>query len=339
MSTPRAAPSALAVSSDGEKAAVLDELVAGDLELKDRAERAARARLAQVDTDDVTNAVVAALLALDQEDLAARAGRMRYGYVEPTEAAWSLLEARSRARRSLDQPGRADVGPELSALLAQRGELVVPRGRSAPRGARESAEVVAMDGQRNAGACLSGQHLQNGVAGRPEDLDARSGLERRRIRARRALRDDFHYGCRVAPSLIRTRFENRSIVARRPHWGIGGTADRLREVRVADLSCSTARFTQATGDRADAPRPSFEDVAACMSRPPRSRRPRARSESAATTVDGPPDAHPRRNRDDRDTDHRGGLRLVLRGRSAQARVPRCPTRSRRGTAPGCSSTY
>jgi hypothetical protein len=93
MSAPRAAPSALAVSCDGEKAAVLDELVAGDLELKDRAERAARARLAQVDTDDVTNAVVAALLALDQEDLAARAGRTRYGYVEPTEAAWSLLEA------------------------------------------------------------------------------------------------------------------------------------------------------------------------------------------------------------------------------------------------------
>lgn len=79
MSAPRAVPSALAVSSDGEKAAVLDELVAANHELKDRAERAARARLAQVDTDDVTNAVVAALLALDQEDLAANAGRTRYG--------------------------------------------------------------------------------------------------------------------------------------------------------------------------------------------------------------------------------------------------------------------
>ena len=93
MSAPRAVPSALAVSSDREKAAVLDELVAADHELKDRAERAAYVRLAQVDTDDVAKAVVAALLALDQEDLAARAGRTRYGYVEPTEAAWSLLEA------------------------------------------------------------------------------------------------------------------------------------------------------------------------------------------------------------------------------------------------------
>jgi hypothetical protein len=92
MSAPRAAPSALAVSSDPEKAAVLDKLVAADRELTRRAERAARTRLAEVDTDDVANAVVATLLALDQEDLAAHAGRTRYGYVEPTEAAWSLLE-------------------------------------------------------------------------------------------------------------------------------------------------------------------------------------------------------------------------------------------------------
>jgi hypothetical protein len=93
MSSPPAMPAALAVASDGEKAAVLDALVAADHELEDRAERAARSRLAQVDTDDVANAVVAALLVLDQEDLAANAGRTRFGYVEPTEAAWSLLEA------------------------------------------------------------------------------------------------------------------------------------------------------------------------------------------------------------------------------------------------------
>lgn len=72
---------------------MLDELVAADPELADRAERAARAWLAQVDIDDVANVVAAAVLALDQEDLVGRAGRTRYGYVEPTEAAWSLLEA------------------------------------------------------------------------------------------------------------------------------------------------------------------------------------------------------------------------------------------------------
>jgi hypothetical protein len=111
MSAPRA------VSSGGETAAVLDELVAADHELKDRAERAPRARLAQVDTDDVTNAVVAALLALDPEDLAARAGRTRYGYVEPTEAEWSLLEAVVEPWLAETSPGgRASGSPKPRAV-------------------------------------------------------------------------------------------------------------------------------------------------------------------------------------------------------------------------------
>ena len=93
MSALRATPSALAVSSEAEKADVLDELVAIDHELQDRAELVARSRLSDVETDGVASAVTAALLALDQEDLAANAGRTRYGYVEPTEAAWSLLDA------------------------------------------------------------------------------------------------------------------------------------------------------------------------------------------------------------------------------------------------------
>lgn len=65
---------------------------AADHELATRAEVLARSRLADVDTDAVADAVAAALLALDQEDLAAHAGPTRHGYVEPTEAAWLLLE-------------------------------------------------------------------------------------------------------------------------------------------------------------------------------------------------------------------------------------------------------
>jgi hypothetical protein len=93
VNTPRASSSALAASSEAEKAAILDQLVAADRELEDRAESAVRSRLSDVDITAVADAVTAALLALDQEDLAAHAGRTRYGYVEPTEAAWSLLEA------------------------------------------------------------------------------------------------------------------------------------------------------------------------------------------------------------------------------------------------------
>ena len=93
MSQPAPMSSALKVLSDAEKAAILDELAAADPDVEGRAERAARSRLAEVEADDVASGVTAALLALDQDDLAAHAGRTRYGYVEPTEAAWSLLEA------------------------------------------------------------------------------------------------------------------------------------------------------------------------------------------------------------------------------------------------------
>jgi hypothetical protein len=71
---------------------VLDELVRGDRELARRAELAARLRLESVDSDDVATTVADALLALDQEELSAHAGRTRYVYVAPTEAAWWLLE-------------------------------------------------------------------------------------------------------------------------------------------------------------------------------------------------------------------------------------------------------
>jgi hypothetical protein len=78
--------------TDAEKAAVLDELMADDVELERRVEQAGRRLLATVTRGRVASAIAEALLALDQDDLAAHAGRTRYGYVEPTEAAWQLLE-------------------------------------------------------------------------------------------------------------------------------------------------------------------------------------------------------------------------------------------------------
>ena len=82
----------LSVLGDAEKAAVLNELVAADTGLRDRAEIVARRSLASVDPATVSDTVVEALTTLDQDALATRAGRTRYGYVEPTEAAWALLE-------------------------------------------------------------------------------------------------------------------------------------------------------------------------------------------------------------------------------------------------------
>lgn len=71
---------------------MLDALIADDPDVAQRAEQAGRRSLATVTIDDVASAVAEELLALDQDDLAANAGRTRYGYIEPTDAAWRLLE-------------------------------------------------------------------------------------------------------------------------------------------------------------------------------------------------------------------------------------------------------
>lgn len=82
----------LSALTDAEKAAVLDALVADDARVRAVAEDVARLRLAHVDAGSVAHAVLEVLVGLSQEELAAHAGRTRYGYVEPTEAAWALLE-------------------------------------------------------------------------------------------------------------------------------------------------------------------------------------------------------------------------------------------------------
>jgi hypothetical protein len=83
----------LAALTDREKAEVLDALIAQDSAVAARAGREGRGVLVAVEIDAVASAVTDALLGLDQEELSHHAGRTRYGYVEPTAAAWSLLEA------------------------------------------------------------------------------------------------------------------------------------------------------------------------------------------------------------------------------------------------------
>jgi hypothetical protein len=83
----------LAALTHREKAEVLESLIAQDPALAARAGREGRGVLAAVEIDAVASAVADAVLGLDQEELSQHAGRTRYGYVEPTTAAWSLLEA------------------------------------------------------------------------------------------------------------------------------------------------------------------------------------------------------------------------------------------------------
>ena len=82
----------LASLNADEKAHILDSLIAQNAALTARAGREGVRLLTRVDVADVAAAVADALLGLSQEELSQHAGRTRYGYVEPTEAAWRLLE-------------------------------------------------------------------------------------------------------------------------------------------------------------------------------------------------------------------------------------------------------
>ena len=75
-----------------EGAGVLRSLLERHPELVAEAEEIARARVTDVDPDAVAEDVQQAVLDLDIDDLGTRAGSKSWGYVEPTEAAWELLE-------------------------------------------------------------------------------------------------------------------------------------------------------------------------------------------------------------------------------------------------------
>lgn len=77
---------------DTEKAAVLDELAAADERVSAAAEASAWRRLEHVDENAVAVDVAEVLGEIPQEELVAHAGPTRYGYVEPTGAAWGLLQ-------------------------------------------------------------------------------------------------------------------------------------------------------------------------------------------------------------------------------------------------------
>src|SRR5947209_17503674 len=66
--------------------------------------------------------------------------------------------------------------------------LHLPRGG----GTRESAEVMRLDAEPDAGPGLLSEHLQDAVAGCAENLNAHGGLQGLRIRPRGALADHMH---------------------------------------------------------------------------------------------------------------------------------------------------
>jgi len=82
-----------------------------------------------VDADTIMNHVFRKLDMLDMDDLNGRAGRTRYGYVEPDEAAWELFEEaldpfidemRKNQRRALPATAKAYCIGVINGLLLYR---------------------------------------------------------------------------------------------------------------------------------------------------------------------------------------------------------------------------
>ena len=78
--------------SADEAALVLKDILDNDPSLMKKAYESAIKIACNVDIDEVMNRVYNSLDSLDMDDLNGRAGKTRYGYVEPTDAAWELFE-------------------------------------------------------------------------------------------------------------------------------------------------------------------------------------------------------------------------------------------------------
>ena len=112
--------SALAALQPAEAAEVLRAIVARHPELAPEAEELARATVTDVDVEDIAADVEGAVLAVDMDEMAARAGRKSWGYVEPTDAAWALLE--EAVQPYLDQmKRRMELGFEAAAVATCQG--------------------------------------------------------------------------------------------------------------------------------------------------------------------------------------------------------------------------
>lgn len=75
-----------------EAALVLRRLLAGHPELVSEAEEISRSTLGNVSFESIASEVEDAIRQFDIDDLNGCAGRHSWGYTEPTEAAWELLE-------------------------------------------------------------------------------------------------------------------------------------------------------------------------------------------------------------------------------------------------------
>jgi len=106
-----------------EAEGVLRRLLAAHPALRAEAETIARSQMGTVSFEVVADEVDEAARSLDIDDLNRRAGRHEWGYVEPTEAAWEILEETVQPY-IVDIKRRIDLGLEADALEICKGVVL-----------------------------------------------------------------------------------------------------------------------------------------------------------------------------------------------------------------------
>lgn len=113
-------PDALNSLQAEEAAQVLRQLLSAHPDLRTEAEEIAGALPRAVSFEDIATAVEDAVLQLDADTLYGRSGGHSWGYVEPTEAAWEMLEEAIEPFRA-DMKRYLDLGLESQALEVCKG--------------------------------------------------------------------------------------------------------------------------------------------------------------------------------------------------------------------------
>lgn len=102
---------------------VLRRLLLAHPELRAETEKIARSMLAEIDFEQVADEVEDEVHAVDVDDVRGRAGRHEWGYVEPTEAAWEVLEEAIEPFIA-DIKRQTDLGLEKEALETCKGVVL-----------------------------------------------------------------------------------------------------------------------------------------------------------------------------------------------------------------------
>lgn len=109
--------------SPEEAREVLSRLLKRHAELRSEAECFAERLLTKVDFEAIASDVEGSVRLLGLDELSSSSGRHRWGYTEPSEAAWLLLEERLEPFLC-DLERHLDIGLESSALETCKGLLL-----------------------------------------------------------------------------------------------------------------------------------------------------------------------------------------------------------------------